>query len=74
MKTVNIGNLAVNIKRWAENLGFQDARITNVDLSAYENSFKTWIKNKFHETFARNYSSYYGSNGLQKYNRKFLTV
>ena len=48
MKTVNFGNLAINIKRWAENLGFQEARITNVDLSAYENSFKTWIKNKFH--------------------------
>ena len=48
MNTVNFGNLAINIKRWAENLGFQEARITNVDLSAYENSFKTWIKNKFH--------------------------
>ncbi len=48
MKTVNFGKLAINIKRWAENVGFQEARITNVDLSAYENSFKTWIKNKFH--------------------------
>ena len=48
MKTVNFRNLAINIKRWAENLGFQEARIANVDLSAYENSFKTWIKNKFH--------------------------
>ena len=48
MKTVNFGNLAINIKRWAENLGFQEARIANVDLSAYKNSFKTWIKNKFH--------------------------
>ena len=48
MKTVNFGNLAINIKRWAEDLGFQEARIANVDLSAYKNSFKTWIKNKFH--------------------------
>ena len=48
MKTVNFENLAISIKRWAKNLGFQEARITNVNLSAYKNSFKTWIKNKFH--------------------------
>ena len=48
MKTVNFENLAGDIKKWAENLGFQEARIANVDLSAYENSFKEWIRNKFH--------------------------
>ena len=46
MKTVNFGNLAINIKRWAENLGFQEARIANVDLSAYKNSFKTSFKKR----------------------------
>ena len=48
MKTVNFDNLAIDIKRWAQNLGFQEARIADVDLRAYENSFKAWIKNKFH--------------------------
>ncbi len=48
MKTVNFDNLASDIKQWAENLGFQEARIANVDLSAYEKPFKEWIRNKFH--------------------------
>tara|TARA_B100000945_G_scaffold74216_1_gene56967 strand:- start:439 stop:1494 length:1056 start_codon:yes stop_codon:yes gene_type:complete len=48
MKHVDFDELAANIKTWAANAGFQEARITNVDLSPYEKSFKTWIKNKFH--------------------------
>ena len=46
MKHVDFDELAANIKTWAANAGFQEARITNVDLSPYEESFKTWIKNK----------------------------
>ena len=52
MKTVNFDNLAIDIKQWAGNLGFQEARIANVDLSAYEKSFKEWIRNKFHGEMA----------------------
>ena len=52
MKHVNFDELAANIKTWAGKAGFQEARITNVDLSSYEESFKAWIKNKFHGEMA----------------------
>ena len=52
MKHLNFHQLATNIKRWAGGLGFQEARITDVDLSSYEESFKAWIKNKFHGEMA----------------------
>ena len=48
MNHVNFDELATNIKEWAGEVGFQEARITNVDLNQYEESFKAWLKNKFH--------------------------
>lgn len=50
--------LAVEIKRWGVQLGFQQVAITNVDLSAYEPKLRAWIDQRFHgemEYMARNH-------------------
>ncbi len=39
---------AIDIKNWGESLGFQQVGIADVDLSAYEESFHTWLAKGFH--------------------------
>ena len=48
MKPLDFNALAVDIKSWAQELGFQSACITDINLSAYEESFKEWVNKKFH--------------------------
>ncbi|WP_281645799.1 tRNA epoxyqueuosine(34) reductase QueG [Parendozoicomonas sp. Alg238-R29] len=40
--------LAVDIKRWARELGFQDAGITDIDLGEHEQHLKNWLARDFH--------------------------
>ncbi len=41
-------NIKQQIKDWAQDLGFQQAGITDIDLSRYEERFLNWLKQKFH--------------------------
>src|SRR3990167_9539428 len=47
-----LNNLAQSIKTWAQALGFQQAGITDCDLSAYEPDFFAWLAQGFHGTLA----------------------
>jgi epoxyqueuosine reductase len=40
--------LALDIKNWGKALGFQQIGITDIDLSAYEQRFLTWLDQGFH--------------------------
>ena len=40
--------LATDIKRWARELGFQDAGITDIDLGIHEQHLKNWLSRHFH--------------------------
>lgn len=40
--------LASDIKRWGQELGFQELAITDVDLSAYEPHLRNWIASDYH--------------------------
>ena len=40
--------LASDIKRWARELGFQDAGITCIDLGEHRQHLKNWLANNFH--------------------------
>ena len=40
--------LATDIKLWARELGFQDAGITDIDLSDHEHHLKAWLARNFH--------------------------
>ena len=40
--------LAADIKLWARDLGFQDAGITDIDLSDHEHHLKAWLARNFH--------------------------
>ena len=48
MKPLDFNALAIDIKSWAKELGFQNACITDINLNAYEKSFKEWVNKKFH--------------------------
>lgn len=41
-------NIKQRIKDWAQELGFQQAGITDLDLSRYEERFLSWLKQQFH--------------------------
>jgi epoxyqueuosine reductase len=41
-------NLALQIKQWGQELGFQQIGITNTDLSAAEAHLQNWLANNFH--------------------------
>ncbi|HGG59639.1 MAG TPA: tRNA epoxyqueuosine(34) reductase QueG [Gammaproteobacteria bacterium] len=45
---IDYRQLAENIKRWAVELGFQAAAITDVDLSEHEPGFLEWLELGFH--------------------------
>jgi len=57
--TTDWQQLATAIKRWAETLGFQQAGITDIDLSAYTPKFLNWLNQHFHGEM--NYMSSHGS-------------
>lgn len=46
--SIHLQKLAINIKQWARELGFQHVGITDTDLSKYKNHFQNWLKNNFH--------------------------
>ena len=41
-------DLASDIKKWARELGFQDAGITDIDLGEHEQRLKDWLARNFH--------------------------
>ncbi len=41
-------NLSLQIKQWAKDLGFQQAAITDTNLSTAEKKFQQWLNNKMH--------------------------
>jgi len=45
---VNYQQLAEKIKLWGQELGFAQVGITDVDLSAHEQSFSDWLANHYH--------------------------
>ncbi len=51
--------LAQDIKRIGQELGFQQIGITDIDLSAYEEHFLTWLEKNFHGEM--NYMSTHGT-------------
>ncbi len=57
--TLDLNNLAITIKTLGIELGFEQIGITDIDLSAYEEKFLTWLKNKFHGEM--NYMEAHGS-------------
>ncbi|PCJ23073.1 MAG: tRNA epoxyqueuosine(34) reductase QueG [SAR86 cluster bacterium] len=48
MSDPNFNQIAVDIKTWGAELGFQQVTITDIDLSKYEPLLKTWIDNNYH--------------------------
>lgn len=59
MPQVDYQELALLIKEWGEQLGFQQVGITDVDLSAYEPRFQAWLDNNYHGEM--DYMSRYGT-------------
>ncbi|MTI13846.1 tRNA epoxyqueuosine(34) reductase QueG [Sansalvadorimonas verongulae] len=48
LSTEELEQLAADIKCWARELGFQDAAITDIDLSEHEQHLKDWLARNFH--------------------------
>lgn len=48
MQSMNINQLAVAIKQWGVELGFQQVGITDTNLTQYEPQFLAWLANHFH--------------------------
>ena len=48
MAELNLPQLALDIKAWGADLGFQQIAITNVDLTNYAGHLEAWIDNKYH--------------------------
>lgn len=46
--TLDVPQLSQNIKLWARDFGFQQAGITDIDLSNYEARFLEWLEKRFH--------------------------
>ncbi len=44
----NMQTLALDIKRWGKELGFQEVAITDVDLSEHEEYLQEWLSRNFH--------------------------
>lgn len=49
-KEINFSQLAVDIKSWGKDLGFQQVGIADTDLSSYEERLQAWLAKKFHGT------------------------
>lgn len=48
MTTIDLNNLAHDIKQWGHELGFQKVGIADIDLSAHEASLQQWLDNGYH--------------------------
>ncbi|MDP6652601.1 MAG: tRNA epoxyqueuosine(34) reductase QueG, partial [Gammaproteobacteria bacterium] len=48
MAELNLPQLALDIKAWGADLGFQQIAITDVDLTNYSGHFEAWIDSKYH--------------------------
>lgn len=48
MSDIDFNQFATDIKRWGEELGFQEVCITDVDLSEYEDHLSEWIARNYH--------------------------
>jgi epoxyqueuosine reductase len=48
MTEIDFKKLATDIKNWGVELGFQEVRITDIDLSKYENHLEDWIERNYH--------------------------
>jgi len=48
MTELNLPQLALDIKAWGADLGFQQIAITDVDLTNYASHLEAWIDNKYH--------------------------
>ena len=48
LDTTRLAELATDIKRWARELGFQDAGISHIDLGEHEQHLKNWLGKHFH--------------------------
>jgi len=46
--SIDFEQLALTIKRWGQELGFQQVGITNIDLSKAESSLLEWLERGFH--------------------------
>jgi epoxyqueuosine reductase len=58
MSEIDLAKLALEIKAWARDLGFQETAITDVDLEDYESLLQSWIDNDYHgamDYMARNH-------------------
>ena len=47
-----LSQLADDIKRWAQELGFQQCGITDCDLSAEKDHYLNWLEQNFHGEMA----------------------
>jgi epoxyqueuosine reductase len=48
MSNIDFNQLAVTIKQWGQELGFQQVGITDPNLTHYEPQFLAWLANHFH--------------------------
>ncbi len=48
MTDINFEQLAQDIKIWGVELGFQQVAITDIDLSAYQENFDSWLEKNYH--------------------------
>jgi epoxyqueuosine reductase len=48
LSTEELGDLAVLIKRWGRELGFQQVGVTDTDLGGHEHLLENWLKKGFH--------------------------
>lgn len=46
--SINVNQLAENIRQWGRELGFQHIGITDVDLSQHEALLQKWLDNGYH--------------------------
>ena len=48
LSDAQLAELTVRIKRWAEELGFQQTGISDTELGDHESRLQTWLDKKFH--------------------------
>lgn len=67
MPTINYHQVAADIKRFGQELGFQQVGITDIDLSQYEKRFLDWLEKQFHGEM-----HYMQSHGSKRYHPEEL--
>jgi epoxyqueuosine reductase len=48
MSELDFNQIAVDIKTWGVEMGFQEVKITDIDLSKYEHHLEDWIARNYH--------------------------